>query len=157
MLGRAVVEGAIFSAIGVVFVVQGLHLDPEARLLAILSFRSGGSYTTALGIGLCISGIAHGYLNYKIPSAAERRRVAPNSWMTSVALRMVLVFVLYAVSIEWFGYVAPTFVFLLLEFRLAGVTSWRTNVVVTAVVVTVFYVVFIHYCEMPFPRGVLSQ
>jgi hypothetical protein len=47
-----------------------------------------------------------------------------------------------------------SFLFLLAEFRLAGVTSWRTILIVTVVVLASFYLIFVQYCNMPFPRGI---
>ena len=156
MKRKIIIEGITFSVIGLIAVIEGFRLSTGKDPQGIFSLMGPGTYTIVLGFGLIITAIASVFLNYRKVSgtgkaALSQEKESPSS---KVVVYMIGVFAIYAFLIDIFGYLMPTILFLLLEFRLVGVKSWKTNIVVTSAVVAVFYLVFIQYCGMIFPRGI---
>ena len=67
---------------------------------------------------------------------------------------MVGIIALYAVMIQFLGYLVATPIFFLLMFRVVGIGSWRKNMMLTVILSTAYYLVFVHYCSVIFPRGI---
>lgn len=157
MKRKIIIEGITFSAIGLLFIVEGSRLSISKDAQGIFSLMApGGAYAIVLGLGLIITAIAYVILNYRKVSCTEKVDLSQEkeSPVSKIVVYMIVVFAIYALLIDIFGYLMPTILFLLLEFRLAGVKSWKANIVVTSVVAAVFYLVFIQLLGMIFPQGI---
>lgn len=150
-------EGAALSVIGICGLVGGftLYLNRDARTQS--SVMAPGVYILALSVALILTALGYVYLNSRRasrPARVDRHRTQV-PWVSRIVIKMVSLLAVYAYLIPVLGYLAPTILFFVVEFRLLGVKSWKGNIALTAVVAAIFYVVFIQYCEMIFPRGTL--
>ncbi len=78
-------------------------------------------------------------------------------WSSS---RSKLVFIaltlfVYALLLEWLGYIITTFLAMILLLRLSGYTQWVRIIIYAAIIVGASYVMFV-YLGVDFPAGVLS-
>ncbi len=156
MKKTAILEAIPLLVISLLGIAEGLRVNIERDSSTASSMLGPGTYILFLGFGLMIAAISNFLLNYRDISRTEKadlsqRREIP---VSGVVVAMIGIFAMYAVLIDYIGYLVPTILFFLLAFRLLGVRSWKTNIVLTSFVVAGFYVVFIHYCEMIFPRGI---
>ena len=135
----------------------GLYLNRDPRTQS--SVLAPGIYILVLGGLLLLTALLYVCFSYrKTALAAVVVPIAPrSSWVSPIVVKMIAAFAVYAYLIDFIGYMAPTLLFLLIEFRLLGVKSWKSNAVLTALLTGLFYIVFIHYCEMVFPRGSLFE
>jgi hypothetical protein len=152
MKRATIVEGAILLVISLTGIIQGLQLNAikDPQRLALL--MGPGTYILVLSSILLITAVAHVLLDYRKGAAASAKTSEVHA--SKKLILMIVVFALYAFLIDIFGYIIPTILFFLLEFRLAGVTSWKVNTILTAGLVVSFYFIFIKYCEMIFPYGI---
>ena len=154
-----IIEGLTLFLISIFGLFGGftLYINRDARTQS--SVMAPGIYILVLSFALILTALVYVYLNLRKASRAatlDLHRTQP-PWVSTTVVIMVSVFALYAYLIQLIGYVAPTILFLLVEFRLLGVRSWKVNILLTAITVTLFYIVFIRYCEMIFPHGTLLQ
>ena len=160
MKRTALIEGCVLFLIGVCGLYGGLtsYVNRDARTQS--SAMAPGMYVLFISVAVMLTALVYVFLTYK---KVPRRTTSVNldkaqaPWMSTNVICVVSAFAIYAYLIQWIGYVVPTIIFLLVEFRLLGVKSWKRNIVLTAIVVAIFYVVFIKYCEMVFPRGALLE
>jgi hypothetical protein len=133
------------------------YITRDARTQS--SVMAPGTYILVLGVALILTALVYVSLSLRKASqtASAKLRTTHSSWISPIVIKVIGTFAAYAYLIQWSGYVVPTILFLLVEFRLLGVKSWKTSVVLTAVVAALFYVVFIVYCEMVFPHGTLLE
>ena len=152
-------EGVVLFLISLGGIVGGLsqYLNRDARTQS--SVLAPGTYVLALSVALALTAVVYVSLSARRASQAATvvapQRQAP--WISAIVIKMVGAFAVYAYLIEVVGYLVPTLLFLLVEFRLLGVKSWKTNIALTAIVTGVFYIVFIKYCEMILPQGFLFE
>lgn len=153
MKRATIVEGAILLVVSLTGIVQGFQLNAikDPQRLALL--MGPGTYILVLSFILLITAIVHVLMDYRkgvdiVSTPKTEIHASPK------LILMIAVFALYAFLIDIVGYVIPTVLFFLLEFRLSGVTSWKVNTLLTACLVVSFYYIFIKYCEMVFPHGV---
>ncbi len=145
--------------IGVLGLIGGVtsYLGRDARTQS--SLMGPGTYVLILSAALILTALVYAYLSLR--KAPRTPGVAPGEprepWASRIVLSVFGAFAVYATLIQLLGYVLPTIVFLLVEFRLLGVRSWKGNIALTAVVATLFYIVFIKYGEMAFPHGALFE
>jgi putative tricarboxylic transport membrane protein len=64
--------------------------------------------------------------------------------------------VAYAAAMEYLGYMAATFLFVIFLTRLLGAGSWARTVAMAAVTAVVFALVFQTWMQMPLPAGLLD-
>jgi hypothetical protein len=151
------IEGLTLFVISIFGLFGGstLYINRDARTQS--SLMAPGISILVLSSALILTALVYVYLSFRKASrtanADLRKPQAP--WVSTIVAIMVSVFAVYAYLIQLIGYMVPTILFLLVEFRLLGVKSWKTNIVLTAVVAAMFYIVFIKYCEMIFPHGTL--
>jgi hypothetical protein len=152
-------EGVVLFLISLGGIVGGLsqYLNRDARTQS--SVIAPGTYVLALSVALALTAVVYVCLSARRASRSATvvppQRQAP--WINAIVVKMVGAFAVYAYLIEVVGYLVPTLVFLLVEFRLLGVKSWKTNIALTVIVTGVFYIVFIKYCEMILPQGFLFE
>lgn len=155
-MDRAVlVEGILLIVLSLAGVVEGCRLIINRDPTAILDMMGPGSYVLFMSLALMITGAAHVICHYRKRSGIERAVV--DHEMRKKMISMILVLAGYLLFIEIAGYLVPTVLFFLLEFRIAGIKSWMTNIVLSVVVTAVYFVVFVQYCSMVFPRGILFE
>jgi hypothetical protein len=147
-----IVESAVLLVISLAGIIQGIQLNAvkDPQRLALL--MGPGTYILVLSIVLLITAVAHVLLDYRKGAAVSTKTSAMH--VSKKLILMVVVFAVYAFLIDIVGYIIPTILFFLLEFRLAGVTSWKVNTILTTGLVVSFYFIFIKYCEMVFPHGI---
>lgn len=154
-----IIEGCALLAIGVLGLAGGitLYLHRDARTQS--SLMGPGTYVLIISAALILTAVVYAYLS--LEKAARAPAIAPpqsrEPWVSRIVIAVFGAFAVYAYLIELFGYVVPTILFLLVEFRLLGVRSWKSNVLLTAVVAAAFYIVFVRYCEMVFPHGAFFE
>lgn len=151
---RAVlIEGILLLAISFVCIAEGIRLITDTDPKAVMDRLGPGFYVLILGIVLVTIGIAHLLVNCREKPDVERSLI--NREMKVRMITMIMALVVYCLLIDLIGYLVPSVVFFLLEFRIAGVKSWATSVALAFVVTGGFYVIFLKYCNMIFPRGIL--
>jgi len=135
----------------------GLYLSRDVRTQS--SVLAPGIYILVLAGLLFGTALLYVWLSFRrsVPASTTASPAARGAWVSPIVVKMIATFAVYAYLIELVGYLVPTLLFLLVEFRLLGVKSWRTSTVLAALVTTLFYVIFIYYCEMVFPRGSLFE
>ena len=150
-------EGVVLFIISIGGILGGFsqYINRDARTQS--SVLAPGTYVIVLSVALTLTALVYVYLSFRKASRAANldlpQRQAP--WISAIVVKMASAFAVYAYLIEVIGYMVPTLLFLLVEFRLLGVKSWKTNIALTAIVTGVFYIVFIKYCEMILPQGIL--
>jgi amino acid transporter len=152
------IEGMVLLAIGLISLVEGLRLISRIDPHAITDVLGPGYYVFSLGMILIVTGIAYILTSYRNIFKMKRNglnREMEIQKINKAVFYMIVVFLIYIILIDMFGYLGPSFFFFLLEFKLAGVKSWKSNVLLTLVVTGVFYFVFVQYCRIVFPHGVL--
>ncbi len=65
--------------------------------------------------------------------------------------------VLYLAMLQWLGFTASTFIFLLLAMRVLGVPSWPRGLSIAGVMSVAGYLLFIAGLNAPFPEGVVEH
>lgn len=68
---------------------------------------------------------------------------------------IALTLFVYALFLEWLGYIITTFLAMILLLRLSGYTQWVRIIVYAAIIVGASYAMFV-YLGVDFPAGVLS-
>jgi hypothetical protein len=154
------IEGITVLATGFIAVAEGLRLVKKIDPDAVTDVLGPGYYILFLGLILIIIGVIYLSVNYKNIFYKKKeslyRRIKEKKGISTV-FYMTLVLVFYLTSIHIAGYLVPTLIFFLLEFRLAGVKSWKRNIILTLVITVVFYLIFIRYCRIVFPQGLFFR
>ncbi len=70
-------------------------------------------------------------------------------------LLLLVALVAYTAALPWLGYVASTLIFLIVAYRVAGVTTLAKSVGLGIATTAVAYWVFVRVSEMPLPTGLL--
>jgi len=150
------IEGVVVLMIGLVGLVEGLRLVNKVDPDAISDVLGPGYYILFLGLVLAAAGMVH-FLRIpgrRFDAKSESSRPEGDVQKTTrVVFYMIATLLVYIVLIYLFGYPGPTFLFFLIEFRLAGVKSWKMNILATTLVTVAFYLIFVQYCRMVFPEG----
>jgi hypothetical protein len=152
MKRRLIIEGLVFITLGFVGFIEGIRITVDRDPRKLYDLLGPGWYMAILGLAMIIVGLIYVLKNYRKSTLAKK--MPAEKAMRGRMLGMILVFIIYVFLMDLFGYMVSSFLFLLAEFRLAGVTSWRTILIVTVVVLASFYLIFVQYCNMPFPRGI---
>ncbi len=71
------------------------------------------------------------------------------------ALRMIVVFILYLLMMQWIGFFVSTFLFAIISSRLAEASDWGRPIALSAGVTVCCYLLFEVWLKLSFPRGVL--
>lgn len=125
------------------------EMDPK-RLFDVMG---PGMYILFLGIALMTVGALHLIVNRsKGPGMKE---MAVGKGMKGRAFGLIVAFIVYNILIDVLGYLASTFLFFLMQFRILGIKSWRMTCILSFVLATLYYVIFERFCNMVFPRGIL--
>ncbi len=70
-------------------------------------------------------------------------------------MSMVAILGIYIFTLDMVGYLAASFLFFLLEFRVVGIKSWRINAILSLGLSAIYYIVFVVLCDVMFPSGKL--
>jgi putative tricarboxylic transport membrane protein len=160
------IELLVLLIVGLGSIVEGVRL---VGLDNVQFDRLGpGGYNIGIGAILIILGIAY-FLNLRKKEAKTGReakektggdRVSAGNQQRSYTIMMVsiiAIMALYALLINWIGYLLASAVFFLLINRVVGFRSWRSNVAASAVMTACYYVIFVKWMGMLFPRGLWIQ
>jgi putative tricarboxylic transport membrane protein len=154
------VEGLVFVAVGVIALIEGLRIAGEVNPTAVIDLLGPADYIIFASIGLIVTGLLYIVTNYRKIVGGVKLGAEPKEekqvWMSKIVFLMVLVFGAYIYLIHILGYLLSTFIFLFLEFRLAGVKSWFVSGVVSAPMAAALYFLFLKFAGMVFPRGLLG-
>jgi hypothetical protein len=145
-------DGILFVAVSIVCLLEGFHLSRTSDPLALHQELAPGLYVSLLGFVLLLAGVAH--------LIASRKAVMVERDAGDRATRVRLIAITlslagYVVLIALVGYLAATFVFFLLLFRIFGGQAWPRSAALSAAIAAVFYVVFVKYCDVIFPHAML--
>ncbi|TRZ53336.1 tripartite tricarboxylate transporter TctB family protein [bacterium] len=154
MRKRVLIEGILLLVISFVGLVEAIHLVSDRDTYTLYDVMGPGYYILFLSLALMVTGTFHIVVNYR--KDITEAKVAVDMGLRKRMLGMILVLALYALVIQFFGYLISTILFFLLEFRIAGTKSWRTNIIITVIITSIYYLVFIKYFQMGFPRGIFS-
>jgi len=145
---KGIVEGALFFAVGMAGMAEALRLS---RLPAGLQQTlAPGYYIAGLSALLLVIGLVHMALAGG-SSAAQPGGVRPGRM-----LAMVAVLVAYVAAIPIVGYTAASLAFFIAAFRFFGVAAWSRSILLGLVYTAAFHVVFVVYCEVIFPRPMVT-
>jgi len=152
MRKTVLLEGIFLLIIGFGSCIEALRLTIYKDPRTLYDPVGPGPYLLVLSLCLIATGSYHIYahrkergLGMKIPREHRIRLLA-----------IVGVIALYIFSLHFLGYLIPTIIFFLLEFRIAGVKSWKLNIIISIIVSVCYDLVFIQYCSMVFPRGIFG-
>ena len=160
------IELIVLLIVGLGSIVEGVRL---VGLDNVQFDRLGpGGYNIGIGTILIILGIAY-FLNIRKKEVkAEREakgktggdRASAGNQQRRYRIMMMSIFAimaLYALLINWIGYLLASAVFFVLINRVVGFRSWRSNLAASAVMTVCYYVVFVKWMGMLFPRGLWIQ
>jgi len=71
------------------------------------------------------------------------------------ALRMIAVFILYLLMMQWIGFFVSTFLFAIISSRLTETKDWGSPIALSAGITLFCYLLFEVWLKLSFPRGVL--
>lgn len=71
------------------------------------------------------------------------------------ALRLIAVFILYLLMMQWIGFFVSTFLFAIISSRLTETTNWGRPMALSAGITLFCYLLFEVWLKLSFPRGVL--
>ncbi len=152
MQTKTLIETILLLIIGVGATAEGTRLIIYKDPHTLYDVIGPGYYIFVLSFGLIATGIWH--------VVAQRKELALGGIIPKGHGKRLLYIVgtaaLYLFLINYLGYLLPTVLFFLMEFRLAGVKSWKANIIMTFICTATYYAVFIKYCSMVFPRGIFD-
>jgi hypothetical protein len=150
---RVLIEGILITISGVAALAEGVRLVIYKDPYVFYDPIGPGFYIFALGTALMTAGIAHFIVNYRRLPVLGTMPISEGMRIKLFSSFMVLAIYIYLLGLV--GYLVATFVFFVLEFRVAGVTSRRTNLILAFFLSALYYVVFAVFCEIVFPKGIL--
>ena len=152
---RVLIEGILLGVIGLISIIEGVRLIIFKN--PVISYDPVGPsfYVLLFGLGLMIIGALYIMINYRKPLSAKRMVV--DKEMRIRLISSVAACVLYVILINILGYLIATYIFLFIEFKIAGVKVWPQGFIISAVVTAFLYFVFIEYCNMIFPKGMIFR
>jgi len=157
MRSRLLTEAAVLSLVSGGSIFEGFRVI-AARDPTTLSDPLGpGAYIVGLGVLLLLTTLGYSVASLRpavLPAAVYEDEDDTGSPIGKV-LASVAALCAYALLIDALGYVIPTFLLLLVESRLFGVTSWWRCAVVAVGLTFVFYFVFLRFANVAFPHGAL--
>jgi putative tricarboxylic transport membrane protein len=160
------IELLVLLIVGLGSVVEGIRLT---GLDNVQFDRLGpGGYNIGIGAILIVLGVAYFLVERKKEERTERKakekrgeeRTSAGRQQKSYTMMMVSiigVLGLYALLINWTGYLLASAVFFILINRVVGFRSWTSNMAVSAVMTACYYVLFVKWMGMQFPRGLWIQ
>lgn len=155
MRQRIIVEGMIFSIIGLLGLYEGIRLARARDLSAVQDSLGPAGYIIMIGLALIIAGAIHIIINYKKDIDNKKVIVSKEEKIT---LRMVITIyvslVVYCLLINFIGYLFSSLIFFLLMFQIFGF-KWFVNAILSVVLSLTFYILFEYLLTMSFPKGML--
>lgn len=155
MRARIFVEGTLLGVIGLISMIEGVRLIIYKN--PVISYDPVGPsfYVLLFGLGLMIVGILYIMINYRKPISDKKTVV--DKEMRIRLISSVAACVLYVILIDLLGYLVATYIFLFIEFKIAGVKVWPQSFIISAIITAFLYFVFIEYCNMIFPKGIIFR
>jgi putative tricarboxylic transport membrane protein len=155
MRQRIIVEGMIFSIIGLIGLYEGIRLTRARDLTAVQDSLGPAGYIIMIGLALIIAGATHIVINYK--KDIDNRKVIVSK-EEKITLRMVITIyvslVVYCLLINFIGYLFSSLIFFLMMFQIFGF-KWFVNAILSVVLSLTFYLLFEYLLTMSFPKGML--
>jgi putative tricarboxylic transport membrane protein len=152
---RVLIEGILITIFGLAALAEGVRLIIYKDPYVFYDPIGPGFYILALGTALMTVGIAHFIVNYRRLPVLGKMPMPISGGMRMKLFSSFMVLAIYIYLLDFIGYLVATFVFFVLEFRVAGVTSWRSNLILAFFLSALYYVVFAILCEIVFPKGIL--
>lgn len=157
---RQCLEGAIFAAIGVFSIQDGVRLSAAARREGVFDLIGPDRYIMVIGAILIMIAIAH------VANAFITRRVIPADGpgvddaavenKFGVLVSLTAAFAGYAIFAPLAGYAATTLVFFCVTYFIMGVRGWLGVLGASIITAAVFVLIFSVLSSMPLPRGILG-
>ena len=155
MRARIFVEGTLLGVIGLISMIEGLRLIIFKNPVISYDPVGPGFYVLLFGLGLIIVGVLYFFVNYRKPLSEKKLVVGRELKIRLIG--SVAACVLYVILLNIIGYILATFIFLFIEFKIAGVKVWPQGFIVSVVITAFLYFVFIEYCSMIFPKGIIFR
>jgi hypothetical protein len=152
---RIFIEGILLLSVGLAGVAEGLRIARLPQDVHIQDAVGPGFYLFFLGLLLLAVGVAHITVNYKKTATGEK--IEADKKMRIKMLLMTATLGAYILIIDVVGYLAASFLFFLLEFRIVEIKSWSKNIISSIALTAFYYVVFVRFCDMVFPVPVFLR
>jgi hypothetical protein len=154
-MGKTVtIEGILLIILGAVGVAEAVRLIIQKASLTVQDILGPGPYVLVVSIPLIVIGIVH-LISHRLTPSIEK--VTVNKEMQRRMMIMIGACAFYTFLMSYIGYLLATLFFFFIQFKAVGIKSWRTNILLTLSLTTAYYIVFVKYCNMVFPRGILSN
>ncbi len=149
------IEGILLLSIAIGGMMEGFRLVIYKDPRLLYDIVGPGNYILGLSISLLAIGIAYMSIHYK--KGLLKGKVKLNSQgMRHRMLGMFCGCLIYIFLLHFFGFLLSTIVFFLIEFRVTGIKTWRLNALVSVTIALFNYLIFVWYCQMVFPRSIIS-
>ena len=121
-----------------------------------------GAVLTILGVGQLVQAVwrsrrkdhHHHREKHRDGDQPARESILRNSG-DGKAFRMIVVFILYLLMMQWIGFFVSTFLFAIIASRLAEARDWGRPMALSAGVTFFCYLLFEVWLKLSFPRGIL--
>lgn len=154
MPSRDIVSSLVWLGVGIVFLIGGLHAG---------LFRRGIPGSGLLPFVVALSLMALSLIVFF--SALTRKKggarrggekfFPERDSFKKISFGLIALF-LYGVALEFIGYLATTFIFLLFTFRLMERAKWQTPLVLAVSAAILSYLLFVILLEVQLPRGIIG-
>lgn len=152
---RELIEGILLLAAASASIAEGLRVASQPKDVHIQDAIGPGLYLFFLGLLLLAVSVAHIVVNYKKTAIGEK--IEADRKMRIKMLLMTATLGVYILIIDILGYLAASFLFFLLEFRIVEIKSWAKNITSSIALAAIYYVVFVRFCDMVFPTPVFLR
>ncbi|MBM4331752.1 MAG: tripartite tricarboxylate transporter TctB family protein [Deltaproteobacteria bacterium] len=154
MRNRDIVSSLVWLGVGIVFLIGGLHAG---------LFRRGIPGPGLLPFIVALSLMALSLMVF-FPALTGKKEeasgVAENFFPERDSFKKIffglIALFLYGVALEYIGYIATTFIFLLFTSRLMERAKWQTPLILAISTAILSYLLFVVLLEVQLPRGVLG-
>jgi len=144
----------------VFWIALGIFISVYAYRLGMGRLSEPGPGFMPFWLGVIVSALAL----YKLISSlkgeqegTDNKAFRTTGWSSSHSklVFITLTLLVYALFLEWLGYIIITFLVMILLLRLSGYTQWVRIIIYATIIVGTSYLMF-EYLGVDFPAGVLS-
>lgn len=148
--------------ITLVWITLGIFVSIYSYKLGMGKLSEPGPGFIPFWLGIIVSGLALFKLvkesRVKADEGADSKTVKEAGRSSSLGKLIFIAITLfvYALVLDWLGYIITTFLAMILLLRFSGYTQWVRILVYAIIIVGISYLMFL-YLGVQFPAGVLSH
>jgi putative tricarboxylic transport membrane protein len=113
-----------------------------------------GAVLTILGAGQLVRALRKSTRKDKHRGGGSGLKSLLNDSGEGKALRMIGVFILYLLMMQWIGFFVSTFLFAIIVSRLTETKDWGRPIALSAGITVFCYLLFEVWLKLSFPRGI---